>query len=144
MGNFYRGAGCGSGFDLGRAALENRSGSGTLRLRNRPAPAGRTSRRNAGGKAAVDEWRYVLANALDRAGADRGVQCRVVVVDCEGVEGDPRPPIRPCSILKVFFLSRRLAALSGPDSRPVQCGESGTVRGDVFVLPECRGGVEGF
>ena len=63
--------------------------------------------------------RSSAVNALDRAGADRGVQCRVVVVDCEGVEGDPRPPIRPCSILKVFFLSRRLAALSGPDSRPV-------------------------
>jgi hypothetical protein len=25
-----------------------------------------------------------------------------------------------------------------------ECDDSGTVRGEVFVLPECRGGVEGF
>src|SRR5579885_2243690 len=32
--NFYRGAGGGCGFDLGRTALENRAGSCALRLRN--------------------------------------------------------------------------------------------------------------
>jgi hypothetical protein len=27
-----------------------------------------------------------------------------VVVDCEGLEGDPRPSIRPGSVLREFFL----------------------------------------
>lgn len=102
--NFYRGAGGGCGFDMGRAALENRSGSGALRLWNHPASARRTSCRDAGGKAAVDESGYASPNDLDRAGADRGDQCRVVVVDCEGLEGDPRPSIRPGSVLREFFL----------------------------------------
>ncbi len=43
----------------------------------------------------MDESGYDPANALDRTGADGGFQCRFVVVDCEGMEGDPRPPICP-------------------------------------------------
>jgi hypothetical protein len=62
------------------AALENRFGSGALRLRNHPASPGRTGRRDAGAKAAVDESSYAPANDLDRAGADRGDICRFVVV----------------------------------------------------------------
>jgi hypothetical protein len=107
--NFYCGAGGGCGFDMGGTALENQSRSGALRLRNRCASAGRTGRRDAGGKAAVDESGHDPANDLDRAGADLGDQCRVVVVGCEGVEGDPRPPIR--AVIQV-----RLAALCDPDS----------------------------
>jgi hypothetical protein len=93
--NFCRGAGGGCGFDLGCIALENRSCAGARRLRNRRASAGGTGRRDAGGKAALDESVYDPPNALDRAGADRGNQCRFVVVGCEGMEGDPRPPICP-------------------------------------------------
>lgn len=118
--NFCRGAGGGCGFDLGRAALENQSGSGALRLRNHRASTGRTGRRDAGGKAAVDGSVYTPANELDRTGADSGDQCRFVVVGCEGMEGDPRPPIRPSSILKVFFLSRRLAAHSDLIPPPIR------------------------
>jgi len=100
--NFCRGAGGGRGFDMGRAALEDRSGLGALRLRNHPASAGWAGRCDAGGKVAMDEPGYPAADVLDRARADRGDQCWVVVVGCEGMESDPRP-IRPGSVLRFFL-----------------------------------------
>ena len=45
---------------------------GAVDLRNHPASTGRTGRRDAGAKAAVDESGYHPANALDRAGAGLG------------------------------------------------------------------------
>jgi|SRR5580658_489519 hypothetical protein len=65
--------------------------------------------------------------------------------------------IRPGAGLRGLPFSRRSGGLPWPIASPIrclipipppiwtmQCGDSGTVRGGFFVLPECRGAVEGF